>query len=221
MARFSANEADHYGGQGGAGFFRLQNDMDVAKVRFMYNGIDDVQGDSVHQIEIDGKKRYVNCLRGYKDPVDVCPFCKEGKFVVAKLFIPVYNIQEDKVQIWERGKTFFGKMSGLCSRYPNLVSQVFEIERHGKAGDQGTTYEVFPIGQSDDTTLEDLPELPNIIGGFVLDKSADDMEYFLQEGNFPPTDDEEEERPVRRRSENREDRSSGRRTPSGRTGDRF
>ena len=40
MARFRADEADNYGGQGGAGFFRLANDGDVARVRFMYNSIE-------------------------------------------------------------------------------------------------------------------------------------------------------------------------------------
>ena len=57
MARFRHDEADRYGGQGGAGYFRLVNDKDVATVRFMYNGIDDVTGYAVHEVEIDGKKR--------------------------------------------------------------------------------------------------------------------------------------------------------------------
>ena len=35
MARFNASDAENYGGQGGAGFFRLANDGDVARVRFM------------------------------------------------------------------------------------------------------------------------------------------------------------------------------------------
>ena len=30
MARFNAQEADNYGGQGGGGFFSLKNDKDVA-----------------------------------------------------------------------------------------------------------------------------------------------------------------------------------------------
>lgn len=214
MARFNYKEVDNYGGQGGAGFFQLKNDKEVAQVRFLYNSIDDVQGDSVHQVELDGKKRYVNCLRAYKDPVDVCPFCREKMFTQAKLFIPLYNIDEDKVQIWERGKTFFSKMSSICSRYPDLVSHTFEIERNGKPHDTNTTYEVYEVGQ-DDTTLDDFT-LPEIIGGLVLDKTADDMEYYLQEGEFPPTDDVEEA-PVRRRSETRSNdtvqRRSGRRTP--------
>lgn len=212
MARFKADEVDNYGGQGGSGFFYLKNDMDVANVRFMYNGIDDVEGLSVHQVEIDGKKRYVNCIRNYNEPVDACPFCRERMFVSAKLFIPIYDNDDGSIKIWERGKTFFAKISSLCSRYSNLVSHTFDIERHGKHGETSTTYEIFETGQ-DDTTLEDLPEMRPILGGLVLDKTADDMEYYLQEGSFPPED--KDEPVVRRRNENQTPRrnDTGRRTP--------
>lgn len=220
MARFNYNEVDNYGGHGGSGFFQLRNDKEVARVRFLYNGIEDVQGDSVHQVEIDGKKRYVNCLRAYKDPVDVCPFCREKMYTQAKLFIPLYNIDEDKVQIWERGKTFFSKMSSICSRYPNLVSHVFDIERNGKPKETTTRYEIYPVSQ-DDTTLDDFT-LPKILGGLILDKTAEDMEYYLDEGVFPPDDEEEEEAPVRRRSESRtSERRPARRTPAVGDSDKF
>lgn len=228
MARFNASEADNYGGQGGTGFFSLKNDMDVAQVRFMYNGIDDVEGLSVHKVEVGDKDRYVNCLRAYNDPIEDCPFCREGKFTQAKLFIPLYDETDGRVKIWERGKKFFNKISGLCSRYPNLVEHLFEIERHGKPKDTNTTYEIFPV-DGDKVTLDELPEVPEILGGFVLDKSAEDMEYYLEEGEFPPTDDDEEEAPTSRRtSRNRrgddevpfdneskgESRRSARRTPA-------
>ena len=223
MARFKADEVDRYGGQGGGGYFSLKNDKDVAQVRFLYNGIDDVEGLSVHRVEVDGKNRYVNCLREYNDPVDVCPFCREKMYTTAKLFIPVYNIEEDKVQVWERGKQFFSQMSSLCSRFSggkkgDLVSTIFEIERNGKPKDTNTTYMVYDVEQ-DDTTLADLPEAPKIVGGVVLDKTAEDMEYFLEAGEFPPAD----EQPVRRRAERKErgneseertERRATRRTPA-------
>lgn len=218
MARFRHDEVDHYGGQGGAGYFSLKNDKDVATVRFMYNSIDDVEGFAVHQVEIDGKKRYVNCLREYDQPVDNCPFCKASQFQTAKLFVPLYNVDEDRVQIWERGKKFFSKISSICARYDNLVSHKFEIERNGKPGSTQTTYEIYEVGK-DDTTMEDLPELPDMLGTVVLDKSADDMEFYLQEGIFPPEDDAPV---VRRRTERREETDDvRRRTPANNRRDRF
>lgn len=221
MARFTVDNVDKYGGHGGGGYFSLKNDKDVAAVRFMYNSVDDVEGYAVHRVEIDGKNRYVNCLREYDQPVDECPFCRERYPQFAKLFIPVYNIDEDKVQVWERGKKYFQKISSICARYSNLVSHTFEIERNGKAGDQQTTYEIYETG-NDDTTLEDLPELPNILGGLVLDKSADDMEYFIESGEFPPDDNEAPRRRNNGRATVRDDNDdrSPRRAANGRSGRR-
>ena len=198
MARFSYDEVDNYGGSGGSGFFSLSNDGDVASVRFMYNKLEDIEGVAVHQIEVNGKKRYINCLREYGHPVDDCPLCKSGSFVQAKLFIPVFDIETEQVKIWERGKKFFGKIAGICSRYASkedLVSHIFEVERHGKKGDTQTTYEIFEV-KSDDTTLADLPEVPDVVGGLVLDKSKDEMQYFIDYGEFPDAG----ERPAKRSS---------------------
>lgn len=218
MARFNTETAERYGGQGGAGYFSLKNDKDVARVRFMYNGIEDVEGYAVHQVEIDGKKRWVNCLREYNEPKDKCPFCRQNMFTSAKLFVPLYNIDEDKQQIWERGKKFISKISSICARYPNVVSHVFEIERNGKKGETTTTYEIYEV-EKDETTLEDLPEVSSPLGTVVLDKSADDMEFYLENGYFPPDGDDA---PIRRRSEEADPENRGtRRTPATNRRDRF
>lgn len=205
MARFNADTVDKYGGHGGAGYFSLKNDKDVARVRFLYNSADDIEGYAVHQVEIDGKKRYVNCLREYNQPIDDCPFCRAKKFQVAKLFIPLYNEDDGKVQVWERGKKFFAKMSGICARYGSkrpIVQMAFDIERNGKSGDTQTVYEIYPTDDVADVTLDDY-DMPEVLGSIVLDKSADDMEFYLENNYFPPEDDD---RPVRR-SASREDES--------------
>lgn len=220
MSRFNANDVENYGGNGGGGYFSLKNHKDTAQVRFMYNDINDVQGYAVHQVEIDGKKRYVNCLREYNQPISDCPFCEARNFQLAKLFVPLYDIDEGKVKIWERGKKFFAKIGSLCARFanPTVVSHIFEIERNGKPGDQTTSYEIYEIEQ-DNCTLEDLPEVPELLGSLILDKSADDMNYYLDNGEFPP---EGGETVVRRRTDNSETEVRSRRTPANRgTRDRF
>lgn len=213
MARFNASESANYGGQGGGGFFSISEHKGVKRVRFLYNNENDIEGFSVHEVEIGDKKRYVNCLRTYRDPVDNCPFCREKIKTQVKLLIPVYNIDEDQVQVWDRGKKMFEKMSSLCSRYANkdnLVQHIFEVERNGKPKDTNTTYEIYEV-EKDDTQLEDFEDdMPKLLGGLVLDKSADDMEYYLEEKEFPPEDDEEEERPRRRSS--REEATTRRRS---------
>lgn len=185
MAQFNVNAAENYGGQGGGGFFSLKNDKDVAKVRFLYGGIEDVQGYSVHEVELNGKKRYVNCLREYGDPVDTCPFCREGKFNQVKYFVPIYNMDTDTIQTWERGKKFGAKLTSMCSRYPNTVAHTFEIERQGRAGDTQTTYEIYETGETEGVTMEDF-DVPNPLGTIILDKTAEEMETYLQTGDFEP-----------------------------------
>ena len=182
--KFRMDEADHYGGQGAGSFFHLKNDKDTARVRFMYNGIEDVYGYAVHRVELEGRQRYVACLREYTQPIDDCPFCAAKIPVQARLFLFLYDVDADEVKVWERGRTFFSKMASLASRYTPLVSTVFEIERNGKVGDINTTYETFHIS-TDKTRIEDLPEIPDIIGTMILKKEFEDMSFYLDNGYFP------------------------------------
>ena len=75
--------------------------------------------------------------------------------------------------------------------------------------------------ENDGTTLEDLPEIPQVLGTIVLDKSYEDMADYIETGSFPP----DESTPARRHSAREEgSRSNGvaRRTPSNRgRGDTF
>lgn len=224
MARFSFDDVEHYQSKGSsAGFFKLVKDKDIATVRLLYNNADDIEGFSCHKVKIGDKDRWVNCLRTYRDPIDNCPLCKSGNKPQAKLFIPLYNEDAKQVQIWDRGSKFFSKVTGVCSRYSKspIVSQLFEVERNGKPQDTSTDYNFYRTDdEADDKTLDDF-EMPKILGGIVIDATADDMEYFLDNGEFPSSDnstprrssrrerddeDEEEERPSRR--------SDGRRTPA-------
>ena len=226
MARFGADEVNNYGSSGSGSFFSLKDDGDVARVRFMYNSMEDVVGYAVHEVEVDGKKRYVNCLRAYNEPKSKCPFCADNQFQRAKLYIPMYDIDNDEVKIWERGKNFFAKMSAICARYSNadtpLVAHTFDVERHGKKGDTSTVYEIYETG-ADDTTLEDLPEIPEILGTIILDKSAEDMEYYLDNQCFPNNDGApKRSEPARNdRGRREETQPAGRRTPSRRGDNSF
>lgn len=183
MAQIGINEVENYG-NGGSNFFSLKNDKDVAQIRFMYNQSADLSGYSVHEIEVDGKKRYVNCIRAYNEPVENCPLCAAKAKIIVKFFVKVYDIKDQIVKIWERGRGHGQWMSGLFTRYNPLVGAVIEIERNGKAGDKGTTYQPFPI-TVDDTKLEDLPEAVEPLGTIILDKTFDDLDFYVKSGFFP------------------------------------
>ena len=205
MGRVKFSDSEHYGGGGGGSFFSLKNDKDVARVRFMFESPQDMDDFSfaVHRTKMGGEDKYrsVSCLRSYNEPVDNCPFCAEFANVAFKFFIPLYNVDAGEVQIWERGKNFAAKMASLMSRYGTntpLVNHVFEIERNGAKGDMKTTYEIYEVDK-DETMLEDLPEIPEILGNvYLLDRSFDDMNYYLDTGEFPPQDSADD-MPVRRR----------------------
>lgn len=189
MARFNFEESEHYQAKSNNSFFKLQNDGQSAVCRFMFNTINDLEGFSLHEVEVNGKRRVVNCLRAYDDPIDNCPFCKANMSVVSKLYIPVYNCDSQEVQIWERSGAFFKKFIEPCAHNNPLVSGVFKVTRRGKAGDKKTDYDLYPIDK-DDTTLEDLPEVPTLLGGLILDKTAEEMEEFLATGSFGSGDSE-------------------------------
>ncbi|MDD3039727.1 hypothetical protein [Bacteroides sp.] len=183
MAQIGMNEVENYG-SGGSNFFALKNDKDVAQVRFMYDTSADLSGYALHEIEVDGKRRYVNCLRTYNEPIDNCPLCAAKSKIQVKFFVQVYDIKDQIVRVWERGRGFGQWISGLFTRYNPLVGAVIEIERNGKAGDKNTTYQPFPISV-DDTKLEDLPETVNPLGSIILDKTFDELEFYVKSGFFP------------------------------------
>lgn len=212
MARLSFSDLEKYGNNNSSdlSYFKLSNDKDEAQVRVMLNKLEDMEDGymfSCHEVKVEGSEwgKAVACLREYNDPVSKCPFCEAGYKVIPKIYIPLYNEDTEEVQIWTRGKGFMQKFTSICSRYskPTIVSHLFTIQRNGESGSMQTTYEMF-MDEVDDTVLEDLPEVPKILGRCVLDKSAEEMEYYLQEHEFPSKDDSEEEKPIRRRGSHKE-----------------
>jgi hypothetical protein len=182
MAKFNpAADMDKYAPTGN--YFSLKNDKETAMVHFMFNSIEDVDGYSVHEVEVNGSRKLVNCLREYADPLSACPLCEAHYKLITKFFVPLHVIDRDEVVIWERGRLFYSKLQELCSQCNPLVSYPIEIERNGEAGDQNTTYEMY-VQECDNTLLEDLPEVPEIFGTFIWNKSYDELLTFVQTGSF-------------------------------------
>lgn len=195
MARVSYEDSEKYFSGSGSDWFQLKNDGDVARVQFMLNSIDDIPIFSTHRVKIGDKERYVDCLRNPHDPIDACPFCAEGMPAKAVRFIIMYQHDDQKVKIWERGRQFISKLQGLINRYNPLEDKVFEVERHGKAGDTGTKYEIYPLDGVDPVNMDEI-ELPELEGTLILQKSFEEMEEYLETGSFPSDNDDA---PVRRR----------------------
>ena len=197
MGKVNMNDVENYKGGQGAGFFGLENDKDVATVRFCHENTDSIEIIACHQIEVDGKKRKVSCLRNYDDPVDKCPFCAAGNPVQLRFFLHLLEYEKNRdgftgkyeKKVWERGRSFQKEILGLSARYNPLCDTAFEIERQGKKGDTQTKYGIYPMNY----TLDELPisnddlENDSVLGTIILEKSASDMEYYLDNNEFPPT----------------------------------
>lgn len=199
MPRISVNDSENYQSSLNGEWFSLKNDKDVARVQFMMDNLDDLDVFACHKVKIGDKERYVDCLRTYDEPIDKCPLCAAGIPVKPVRFVIMYQHDDSKVKIWERGKNFIAKLQSLCNRYQPLSDYVFEIERNGKAGDMATRYEIFPMDRVEPVDLTEI-EKPELLGGLILEKDAEEMDIYLDTGNFPATDETApaESQPARR-----------------------
>lgn len=199
MPRISVNDYENYQTSLNGEWFSLKNDKDVARVQFMMNTLDDLDVFACHRVKIGEKERYVDCLRTYDEPIDKCPFCAAGIPVKPVHFVIMYQHDDNKVKIWERGRNFIAKLQSLCNRYQPLSEYVFEIERNGRAGDMATRYEIYPMDRVDPVDLTDI-EKPELLGGLILQKTAEEMEVYLETGSFPAIEDTAltEPEPIRR-----------------------
>lgn len=161
-------------GQKGA-FFSLANDKDSAVVRFLVGAELKAEKDwfIVHQVEVEGIKRWVQCSEEHD-----CPLCLAGNKPQLKIFLQLVDSRDGLLKTWERGNTFIPKIQGLMNKYGNLYERKFEVERHGKKGDQKTTYEVYPLDK-DGVNVDELPEKQNLLGSFVLQKSHAEMKQMI------------------------------------------
>ena len=71
MPEISLNDLENYNTPGDFEYLTLKDDGDIAKVRFYIESMDDLRFNVVHQVvDKNGKRRYVNCLRTYDQPLE-------------------------------------------------------------------------------------------------------------------------------------------------------
>lgn len=126
-------------------FFNLRNDGDSADVIFLYQSVDDVLVGDVHYLKSLDYTGYVHCTGNRR----TCPACGKGIRTQPKLFIPLYNINEGKIQFWDRTTRFEPQLQqDVFKNYPNPSEFVFRITRKGAAGDVNTVYEIGAVGKN-------------------------------------------------------------------------
>lgn len=185
MAKFNASQdLDKYSNNGK--YFSLKNDGDSKVVRILYNTAADMDGYNVHSVEVNGFNTDVNCLRGYTDELAVCPLCEAKKKTFVRFYVPIYDEETGETCIWKRGQNFYSQLSELSLSCNPLISYPITIERHGKAGDMATTYEMYSDSDNDGTTFDDLGvTMPDPIEmGALLDKTYEELTTFVNTGSF-------------------------------------
>ena len=182
-------------------YFGLKNDGDEAIVRFAYTDVSQFDFMSVHQVKIGNSYRKINCLRSYREPVQKCPFCASGDESLSKVFTRFYvklleYVRDDQSnivpmpRIWEKSANFAKTLASYFNEYGDLSECVFKIKRHGQPGSVDTTYDIIlanpmvykPEIYAKDFSAFDTYSLNRYV---VLDKTAEEMNAFLANGEFP------------------------------------
>lgn len=160
---------------GATAYFKLENDKDSTKVRFLYEfaesnpeclNLSDVDCYVVHDIEIGGKRRVRQCA-DVDGVAGQCPDCLSGNKAKLKTFIQLVDLRDNKVKVWERSGKYATKLLGLVARYGPLCSRIYEVERNGVKGSTDTEYNLYAL-DTDGKTLADLPERLDIMGTMII-----------------------------------------------------
>ena len=180
-------------------YFGLKDDGDSAIVRFNIHGLEDIAVDSVHRVKTgDGKTRTVSCLRSTpKDPIDDCPFCKNGEQPMYRIFIPLVEYRQGQngtveivPAVWEQGVKTRNVLKGRIEEYGDLTNSLFKITRRGRTGSKDTTYDILPANPNvykDEVFVKDMSAFddPSYMNHFVMVKTADEIAEFYRTGDFP------------------------------------
>lgn len=152
--RITREQGQSYSG-GGSSFFKLK-DNESARVRFLYNTVNDIEFIAVHSLRENGRYATVDCSRLPSDPVDNCKWCANGDRPVSRAVIPMFNLNTSKVEYWVRSQSWVeGTLLPSLEQVPQgqpISGQTFIIKRT-KTGNLPTdvSYSVQPeLGSAND-----------------------------------------------------------------------
>lgn len=164
MGRLGVNDVElNYPSSSGnrVPFFKIKNDRETKQIRFMYNTINDIMFDIVHEVNINGRIQTISCLNSDGQNTNACPLCAHGHKQKVLLYIPVLDLSDNTVKIWVRSRGFIAQLQGLAARNNPISGAVIEVMRNGAPGDTSTRYILQPIAPNDGVRVEQLPPIPD------------------------------------------------------------
>lgn len=188
MARRTIAEAEALSTEGGRPFkwFSLKNDGETKKVRILSKSVDDLLAFSLHPVMVDGRKKYINCLReDYTSPLKDCPFCESGNKPQTRIFLKLLDVQSGEVYIWDRSSKIINKLRSLERRLngADLVDAVVEIERNGKPNSTNTTYELYIVDINKDINALEKGNISNLESYLFIDAPYSEVKKYLETGD--------------------------------------
>lgn len=204
MAKVKRDEVKNFSTAGN--YFQLKDDGDSALVRFLFDKEEDVDKfiRSVHVLEKDNRSIDVDCIRTPEDPIENCPFCQEKIRLQIRFYIPLWDMDKEKVVWWTRSRGFIEKVIKQIREVDSesIAGTPFKIIRSGKAGSFDTSYEfIQQAKKADDKFVEDFvnpDELdPKEAGLIELDEKG--MESYLDTGKLPETRKKDDSKIERRK----------------------
>ena len=169
------------------GYFNLKTDGEEAIVRFMYDSSAEFNIFTYHHLQVNDKRRKIDCLRNPHDPVDLCPLCASGNKAQRRFFIKLlqYIRQEDGSikavpKIWERSDVYATTLNNLFTEYGNISDCVFKVKRNGASGDVNTSYDIMfanPVVYKSEMYVKDTEAFKDFdfFKYIINQKSAEDM----------------------------------------------
>jgi hypothetical protein len=194
------------------GYFKLK-EGEQALVRLKITSLDDLKFATVHKPAF-GKKfeglgtgfTPVSCLNEVGSYSDACPFCKaaaEGHDIIGKATKVVYILMMVAYMdpatgqysapipvVWERPAGFSRELASKLRDYGNLSEHVFKLSRLGSGKDTRYTLDYVPLYDKPEFIPVDFKAFDNfsINKHSYYEKSAADLQYYLDNGTFQTAD---------------------------------
>lgn len=183
MAQVTLDQAEKLSGEGGK-FFKLKPD-EFKTVRFLWDKWDDVSANMVHEISSsnsDGVRTFgtIDCPRVGGDPNTECKYCANGNVAVGRVIIPLYNLDDNKIQYWKRSTSWVAKdlkpVLDEVASLPSIANQTFKIKRTGSEM-RDTKYTVTAVlNASDNRTKADFGVVDDPYKSGMIKKYGDESQ---------------------------------------------
>lgn len=175
-------------------------DGEEAIVRFNVSKSDDIEISTIHSIDLLSKKgttynKYVSCLReSSQDSLEICPLCKSGSQIKTRAFIKLleYTNQDGEIvatpKLWDTSVTMARTLNSFLADYGDLTEYIFKLKRTGTG--TSTRYNLVPIPTTSpvykpEVYKKEFEKFDDYMISPYWKKSSEDMQSYVDTGNFP------------------------------------